>query len=37
MKLSWINQNYDKILERDWSSTARFEHCTGPQMIPDRK
>ena len=19
-----VNQNYDKILERDWSSTARF-------------
>jgi len=22
----YYNQNYDKILERDWLSAARFEH-----------
>ena len=22
----WIDQNYNKILERDWLSAARFEH-----------
>ena len=24
--ISEVNQNYNKILERDWLSAARFEH-----------
>ena len=24
--ITTYNQNYNKILERDWLSTARFEH-----------
>ena len=29
-RCSAINQNYSKILERDWLSAARFEHLLNP-------